>query len=748
MFWPESDDGQARHALRQVLHFLKKSLPANVWAVRDEGLLLDVTALDCDALEFERALEAGDHARALALYNGELVPGFYVSDASQFERWLDEYRARLRRRAAEAAWGLATDEETALRAFAITPDDEEALCRLLVMLEPAAALRAYEEFAARLAADDDEPAPETRVLVERIRAQPVAVPLVPPAAVPAPVRRRRRWAPIAVAAAAVVSMGALMIQRTPGHVAAARRLYELGLHAAARADRRMAARFFHEALAADPTFAVAAYRAAASEEAFDLLASQRDLERASALVTRERVSEHDALMIRQAWAATTNDPRALSLADSFAARFPRDADAQYALGTALTWSGDFLGAVPHLRRAIALVSTDAASCGACRAYGALIGAYRSADSAAAAERTAREWTVRYPRDAQAWFSLAWVAEYTEHYAMALAADRTGIALAPAENDEVIARARIGIRAGEFAEADRLLDERARDGAPEVRLDALWWLTLSLRTQGRLSAARTAAERWARENAAIADSMFRNGARTPPALAVAQVDLELGRTADAVAGFDAILREGSTEPGTLLRRAPALVARHRTWNGVHLATGLAAAGDTARLAALADSLERWGSIEGYGRDRRLHHYARGLLLAARSDTSAAIAEFERSIDSPTEGYTRASFEAARLLLRVGRARDAVAVLQPTLRGNLEASNYYVTRTELHDVLAHAWLAAGGPDSAAAHFRYVATAWGDGDPAFRQRALEALGYLRGVPQSHFPAAFPSSVANVPD
>ncbi|HSQ29771.1 MAG TPA: hypothetical protein VLN49_07975 [Gemmatimonadaceae bacterium] len=46
--------------------------------------------------------------------------------------------------------------------------------------------------------------------------------------------------------------------------------------------------------------------------------------------------------------------------------------------------------------------------------------------------------------------------------------------------------------------------------------------------------------------------------------------------------------------------------------------------------------------------------------------------------------------------------AIAVLQPALRGPLDASNLYVTCTELHELLAQAWDAAGARDSAAAHY----------------------------------------------
>jgi hypothetical protein len=78
----------------------------------------------------------------------------------------------------------------------------------------------------------------------------------------------------------------------------------------------------------------------------------------------------------------------------------------------------------------------------------------------------------------------------------------------------------------------------------------------------------------------------------------------------------------------------------------------------------------------------------------------------------------------------RPAEAVAALQPALRGNLEGWSYYATRTELHEALAQAWDAAArarpdaaARDSAAAHYRAVAEGWRRGDPPFAARAVAA-------------------------
>ena len=82
------------------------------------------------------------------------------------------------------------------------------------------------------------------------------------------------------------------------------------------------------------------------------------------------------------------------------------------------------------------------------------------------------------------------------------------------------------------------------------------------------------------------------------------------------------------------------------------------------------------------------------------------------------------------LETERRDEAVRVLQPALRGSLQSSNFYVTRTELHELLAHAWDASRLPaarDSAAAHWRAVAHAWSRADPPLRARGAAAQASL---------------------
>jgi DNA-binding SARP family transcriptional activator/tetratricopeptide (TPR) repeat protein len=186
LFWPELDQEHARAALRRALYFLRSELGTDILAGRgDEEVGVAETDFWCDATALDQALAAGDAAGALALYRGVLLDGLYVAGAStELQDWLDRERLRLRDRAGAAAAALAAAAEregrlgdavtAARRGVELAADDEAALRRYLGLLDRAGehstALRAYDEFARRLAKELElEPAAETRAMVEGMR---------------------------------------------------------------------------------------------------------------------------------------------------------------------------------------------------------------------------------------------------------------------------------------------------------------------------------------------------------------------------------------------------------------------------------------------------------------------------------------------------------------------------------------------------------------------------------------------------
>ncbi|MCI0436097.1 MAG: hypothetical protein L0271_21015 [Gemmatimonadetes bacterium] len=186
LFWPESDTERARLALRQALHFLRKALGEGVIVSRgDEEVGIAPGAIWSDVIAFENAVDAGRYAEALDLYRGDLLSGFFVPDVSpDVEQWLDAERARLRARAAAAAWDLVDAAEGernglesshwARKAVGCAPDDEAGVRRLIALLDRwgdrAGALRVHAEFARRLKKEYEvDPAAETRALIDTVR---------------------------------------------------------------------------------------------------------------------------------------------------------------------------------------------------------------------------------------------------------------------------------------------------------------------------------------------------------------------------------------------------------------------------------------------------------------------------------------------------------------------------------------------------------------------------------------------------
>lgn len=185
MFWPELDQSHARAALRRALYFLRQALGDDVIEARgDEELAIAETGFHCDVNDFEVAMAAGDFRRAVALYRGDLLEGFFVEKAAEFERWLDLHRGHLRERVTLALKALTDEAEQhqdwngattwARRATELSPYDEVGFRRILSLLERTGdrtgAIKAYDEFAARLrAAYEIEPSAETRRHVEELR---------------------------------------------------------------------------------------------------------------------------------------------------------------------------------------------------------------------------------------------------------------------------------------------------------------------------------------------------------------------------------------------------------------------------------------------------------------------------------------------------------------------------------------------------------------------------------------------------
>lgn len=186
LFWPELDQAHARAALRQTIYVLRGALGAQVITSRgDEEVGLGVDSVRCDAAMFDEAIGAGRFEEALELYRGDLLEGFFIAGAPEFEMWLEGERGRLHAAAAGAARAMISKAEESgdlaaagfwgRQTVRLAPHDEAAARRLIGLLDRAgnrtAAVDVYRDLAKRLAEEYEvAPSPETEALVRAVRA--------------------------------------------------------------------------------------------------------------------------------------------------------------------------------------------------------------------------------------------------------------------------------------------------------------------------------------------------------------------------------------------------------------------------------------------------------------------------------------------------------------------------------------------------------------------------------------------------
>ncbi|MGQ0816098.1 MAG: AfsR/SARP family transcriptional regulator, partial [Gemmatimonadota bacterium] len=102
MFWPDMTEENGRRALSQAIHFLRRSLGQEAILTRgNDDVAINRTLIQCDAAQFLAAARDASPSVAVAMYNGDLLPGFIVSGAQDFDNWLSGSRERLRRIAAD-----------------------------------------------------------------------------------------------------------------------------------------------------------------------------------------------------------------------------------------------------------------------------------------------------------------------------------------------------------------------------------------------------------------------------------------------------------------------------------------------------------------------------------------------------------------------------------------------------------------------------------------------------------------------
>ena len=185
-FWPDRTEERALSALRQGLHFLRRSLDADVVErPADHLLCVPPGRVWCDAVQFLRLVSDERFEEALSLYRGPFLDGLRLDGSGDAERWLESLRRDLASHALQAAARLsvaareqgsaALAADWARRVLSLDPLDERGASLLvdahLAAGDPVAAVRAYEEYADRVGRDLGlDPSPELTERIAQVRA--------------------------------------------------------------------------------------------------------------------------------------------------------------------------------------------------------------------------------------------------------------------------------------------------------------------------------------------------------------------------------------------------------------------------------------------------------------------------------------------------------------------------------------------------------------------------------------------------
>lgn len=211
-FWPDYDRDSAFSYLRRELYEINNNL-GKAWLSADRrnagldlsaDISLDIGVFEAVLAESRAASDpAGLLEKAVEIYRGDFMAGFYLADTEPFEDWLRQQRETNRRDYAGALERLAAIYEQrgawpaalkAAQAWLVLDDLNEAAHRAVMRIyagmgERSSAIRQYEIAKQELAEElGVEPQAETTALFERIagdRFEVSAVPLQPePASLP------------------------------------------------------------------------------------------------------------------------------------------------------------------------------------------------------------------------------------------------------------------------------------------------------------------------------------------------------------------------------------------------------------------------------------------------------------------------------------------------------------------------------------------------------------------------------------
>ena len=185
LLWPESPEDRARHALSQWLFLIRRDLGADDLITGSKTLRLNTDRMTADVVEFDTAIAAKEWLLAATLYRGPLLEGLLLSNAREFQQWLDRARtqrhAQARRAIEQVARGYeSTDPTQAIawwqRLSAVDPLSGPTAAKVIRLLAASGDSIAALAFARRHVETlrtelDMSPSPDVATLMDTLRTE-------------------------------------------------------------------------------------------------------------------------------------------------------------------------------------------------------------------------------------------------------------------------------------------------------------------------------------------------------------------------------------------------------------------------------------------------------------------------------------------------------------------------------------------------------------------------------------------------
>ena len=147
LLWPEADAERGRKLLSDSIYRINQALGGEVITGVGDDVRIGRQQLGSDVADFEAAFDGGEWRRAVELYGGPFLDGFYLPDSTEFDQWMESERRQYARAAAKALEALAIEARDSdrvtdavdwwQRLAALAPDESRVALELMRALERA-----------------------------------------------------------------------------------------------------------------------------------------------------------------------------------------------------------------------------------------------------------------------------------------------------------------------------------------------------------------------------------------------------------------------------------------------------------------------------------------------------------------------------------------------------------------------------------------------------------------------------------